>query len=817
MPDRPTRDLPTGRWHLALAAALLLAGSAVSLWAWQASAAFLAREADAEFDRFAELSVSNIGQRLQHQLDLLAGFGALFRASGEVTRVEFHRYYEDLRVQTRFPGIAAVQFSPVVTEAQRPALEAAVRADRSLNGTGYPGFQVRPDGPRPVYLPVVFNEPMAGNEGAFGYDIGAEPVRREVMERARDSGQPQASSPLRLLQQRPGVLVRLPVYRHDRPLDTVAARRAAHIGQISGVLLVEDLLRDTLPTQRQAPFQVAIIDRGLADPPEHSALPASALVVRSQHDALTASHAPPALAGDRREHTLEMAGRSWTIEVARPHVDHALAPFPLLLLGGGLAISGLLALLAGRLAWLRHRAQRLALVMSAQARANAERLDAVFNSTVDGLITFDDQGTVLSVNHAAQRIFGHAPGRMVGRDVALLMPAGQADGHAHWLDRHGAAPDQAPAAAAGRSRTLQAQRADGTLFPIELRVSELLVDGQRQFVGLLRDLTDSQAAQARIAESARALRAANELREAVFQHAAFALIVTDAQRRIQAMNPAAERLLGCSAADEVGHHLIDSFHDAADLAVLQQMVGVHQPLQPGALLGPQRGVERQLHYLRRDGDRVPVSVTLSALHDAEGAISGYLSISYDVTERQRLADQLSQLAYHDGLTGLPNRVRFEDRLQHAIVHARRGKGPLALLFIDLDHFKPINDQHGHAVGDQVLCEVARRLQSVLRTADTVARIGGDEFVVLLSTLAQLDDCGLVADKLLQTLVEPMTIGTLQLRIGASVGVARWPESGEDAAALLRAADAAMYAAKQTGRRTLRQARQPLPGDPALPA
>ncbi len=786
---------------------MLVGGAATSLWAWQSSAAYLARQADAEFERYSGLSFDNIGQRVTHQLDLLTGFQALFRASNQVSRAEFHSYFTDLRVQARFPGLLAVQYAKLLDDAQRPAFEAEVRADHTLQPGGYPQFEIHPPGRRDQYLVVVFNEPMQGNEPAFGRDNIADPARREGVERARDSGTPQASAPLQLLQQRPGVLVRLPIYRRGAALASVAQRRAAYVGQINGVLLLDDLLRDTLPSQAEAPYQVMITDRGAIDQTDGPAQRPATLVARTSAQgpgALWATGAAAPQAGDRREHTLAMAGRTWTIEVARPHVDHRTAPFPLLLLGAGLAITLLLSMLAARLTWLRHRAQQLALAMSQQARANAERLDAVFNATVDGILTLDRHGTVLSANQATQRIFGHSAERLVGHSLGLLMPLGAASQLGDWL---------APAEPGSTSRRLQARHANGALFAIELGISEMLVDGQRQYVGLLRDMSAAQAAQDRIAQAAQALRAADELREAVFQHAAFALIVADAQGLIQAMNPAAERLLGCSAADEVGRSTLGSFHDAADLTALGHMLHQLQVTAREARSGGEapanqpRGIERTLVVQRRDGGRVPVSVTVSALHDSDGAVSGFLSIAHDITERQRLAEQLSQLAYHDGLTGLPNRIRLEDHLQQAIAKARRHRDPLALLFIDLDRFKPINDNHGHAVGDQVLCEVARRLQASLRSADLVARLGGDEFVVLLTTLANHEDCLVVADKLLLTLGETMHIGNLALHVGASIGVARYPESGQDAAELLRQADAAMYQVKLAGRHTLLQAGQ----------
>ena len=823
-PEPTPPGLPSSRWPLALTAALLVLGTAISLWAWQSSARFLAHQADQEFDRFSELSFNNIGQRVQHQLDLLAGFQALFRASSSVSREEFHSFFTDQRVQARFPGLLAVQYGRLVEAHERPAFEAEVRADRSVNPAGYPDFKIHPAGQRERYLVVTYNEPMRGNEAAFGHDNIAEAVRREVVERARDSGQAQASAPVKLLQQRPGLLVRLPIYRRGAVIETVEQRRAAYAGQLSGVLLLEDLLRDTLPSQGEAPYQVKITDHGLLDPASDGAPRPATLVTQSRAEgalALWASDSPPPQTQDRRQHTLAMAGRAWTVQVARPAIDHRWAPFPLLLLAGGLSISLLLALLTARLAMLRHRAQRLAWVMSQQARANADRLHAVFNSTVDGLLTIDPQGTVLSANRAALAIFGHAEHHLVGHSLSLLMPPGAASQLSQWLPLSGTgAAAQSTGTTvntgpgpAGQTRALQARRANGTLFPIELGLSEIRVDGQHQYVGLVRDLSDTHAAQARIDAAAQALRAANELREAVFQHAAFALIVTDARGLIQALNPAAERLLGCRSADEVGCHTLASFVDRQDLATLQSLLGQQRAGVP-TVTGQSRSFEHTLHLQCRDGGRVPASVTLSALHDNTGAVSGFLAIACDITERQRLADQLSHLAYHDGLTGLPNRLRLEDHLSHAIALASRRHEPLALLFIDLDRFKPINDRHGHAVGDQVLCEVARRLQANLRAADMVARLGGDEFVLLLTTLATHSDCLLVADKLMLALAEPMQIGTLTLQVGASMGVAHYPDSGNTAAELLRSADAAMYQAKQAGRST-----QPLlpllPGLPGL--
>ncbi len=245
--------------------------------------------------------------------------------------------------------------------------------------------------------------------------------------------------------------------------------------------------------------------------------------------------------------------------------------------------------------------------------------------------------------------------------------------------------------------------------------------------------------------------------------------------------------------------------DAEDLSALAERLaaeGCTSVAGVGALtamLGGRDSVEHELHLRRADGQRVPVSLTVTALPADGGADGGFLFIFYDVTERRQLAAQMSRLAYSDGLTGLPNRMQLERDLHAALAAADRRGHALALLFIDLDRFKPINDTHGHAMGDRVLCEVARRLQGALRATDITARIGGDEFVVLLPALKDATDCVRVAEKLLAALGEPMHLEGQTLTVGASIGLVTYPAGGHDAESLLRQADAAMYAAKQAGR------------------
>ena len=199
----------------------------------------------------------------------------------------------------------------------------------------------------------------------------------------------------------------------------------------------------------------------------------------------------------------------------------------------------------------------------------------------------------------------------------------------------------------------------------------------------------------------------------------------------------------------------------------------------------------------RDGRLVHVSVTISPIRDRSGRVVGAASIARDVSERKRAQQALAQQARHDALTGLPNRLLFRERLDSDILELHNSGRPLALVLLDLDRFKEVNDALGHGVGDAVLQQVADRLRRTVRTDDTIARLGGDEFALLLAGTEQASALA-VAAKIRAALAEPIEVGGLALDVGASIGVALGPQHGHDQATLLRRADLAMYAAKRAG-------------------
>ena len=204
-------------------------------------------------------------------------------------------------------------------------------------------------------------------------------------------------------------------------------------------------------------------------------------------------------------------------------------------------------------------------------------------------------------------------------------------------------------------------------------------------------------------------------------------------------------------------------------------------------------------YRRKDGTVLWVCEALGVVKDPAGKPDFLVAVVQDVTARKDLEARLSYDALHDALTGLPNRVMFEDRFARVLESARRYSRLAAVLYIDLDGFKDVNDSHGHAAGDVLLQQVARRLEGCVRAEDTIARFGGDEFGVVLTTLAQEDDAEVVAMKILQALAAPFDLGGTPVHVSASIGAALYPLHGRDADGLVAHADRAMYAAKRAGK------------------
>jgi diguanylate cyclase (GGDEF)-like protein/PAS domain S-box-containing protein len=286
----------------------------------------------------------------------------------------------------------------------------------------------------------------------------------------------------------------------------------------------------------------------------------------------------------------------------------------------------------------------------------------------------------------------------------------------------------------------------------------------------------------------------------------FATIVMDLHGVITSFNPAAERMLWYRKEDLIDLETPLVLLNSQELAERAQ--NLSEELQVFIQAGidvltanPLQGrvEEAQWKLLRRDGSSFDAQLTVSALTNDLDEVTGFILIAYDITERKRAQEYITHVAHHDALTGLPTRILFRDRLEAALARARRYHRKIGTLMVDLDNFKKVNDQMGHHVGDELLIVIAKRLQSCVRASDTVARMGGDEFTIILDELRNLEDAELVAEKIVQEIALPVSIGSHTLFPTASVGISVYPETGQTVEALLTNADAAMYRAKAEGR------------------
>jgi diguanylate cyclase (GGDEF)-like protein/PAS domain S-box-containing protein len=772
------------RWGWAILLVLAIGGVALSISAWRYSQDSEREANQVHFDRQVSDIEGDLQLRITETQRLLRSAAALFAASDDVTRADWRAFAEGLNLADSFPGLTGIGYAVVVPAAQLQAHIGAVRRE------GFAAYTVWPPGDRPLYAPVYYREPFnTRNQRVLGFDLLSEPMRRQALEASRDSGAPTLSGALDLLRDLDqksyrGALLFLPLYRKGQSPDTPAQRRDALSGWIYSPLNLA-VLMDALVKRRADDLLVELWD---GDKPGTDAR----LLYESHRSAARAiPHFKPSF---EVTHVLEVSGRRWTLHLATLPDFDASQPSSRseLVLTGGLTLTGVLTLLVGTLLNMRGRAVELAGQLSEAYRASETRVRTVLDNAAEGIIAIDGSGHVLTANPAARALLGLGNEAVDGRQLTDLLP----------IDLQAMRQQLADAPAGGPVRqwrteiTHQAEDRDTSLL---VAASEaVLDDGAQSYVLLLSDVSELKRARALADE-------AGHLNDTILACAPFCVIATDRTGRIRSINPAGERMLGYAPGELIGK-------DAARTVLLPEELAAHaarlsaetsQPVTPASVLGVRamRGQsdEMECTYVCKDGSHVPVVLALAPLRDTHGRLGGFLGIAYDITERKRSETYIRHMAHHDELTGLPNRTLLQERAALAIDGVRQTGKRMAVLLLDLDRFKQINDSLGHHAGDVVLCTVAARLKHVVRASDTVARMGGDEFVILLPNIDSAQQAERVAGKLLQAMTETVQAGNHKLTVTPSIGIACYPQDGEDLPTLLRSADVAMYQSKTSGR------------------
>jgi diguanylate cyclase (GGDEF)-like protein/PAS domain S-box-containing protein len=333
-------------------------------------------------------------------------------------------------------------------------------------------------------------------------------------------------------------------------------------------------------------------------------------------------------------------------------------------------------------------------------------------------------------------------------------------------------------------------RKDGSTVWVAITTSSLRdAAGAPAFlIGQVQDITERKHSEEQL-----------RLAAAVYHHSSQAMMITDAASRIVATNPAFTELTGYKAEDVLGR-------DPKLLASGRQGKDFYESMwQSLSVTGHWEG---ELWNRKKSGELYAEWLSISIVRDDKGAVQNYIALSTDVTEKKKAAELIWEHANFDSLTKLPNRRLFRDRLEQDLSKAARARNGMALLFIDLDHFKEVNDTLGHQFGDELLVQVANRLKAQVRASDTVARMGGDEFTAILGDISTQEDAGRIAQSLVNALAQTFDVLGHEVHVSGSIGIALYPGDALNAEELIKGADDAMYQSKNKGRNRFTYFSQP---------
>lgn len=707
-------------------------------------------ESLAEFRQVSQQSLLQIRSKLEEQTSVLMELRSLMLhdAQGKVSRQEFHRFTQDMLA--RYPMIQALEWAPRIEPAQRASFEAAQR--KEMPGFGIKEYDVaekshRAEAHRKFY-PVTYIEPLAGNELALGFDLASSRHREEALAKAGASGLPTTSAPIRLVQ--------TPDLQTGMLIIQSVKQDGHEVGAVLSVLKIQDFIDRTLPSASVG-LHVRLID---SEEPHFI------------YDNFATS--PQQIFFER---AFDFGGRHYrlqTMPTAAYFKQHrGWQSWGVLAMGTfGTGLLGALLLLGTG-----YTARVVKLVD--ERTKELQESESRFRNTMEnapigmGLATLD--GHFIRVNRALCTILGYR------RDELEKMSI-----------REVTHPEDMVSSNANIRRLLDGEidsyrqekrylRKDGEVVWVQLTAS-IERDGAGMPLYLIGQIED-------ISERRMAEEALRTLSTAIEQGPA-SVVITDTKGNIQYVNPRFSEVTGYTATEAIGQNprILQSGQTPR-----HTYLALWDAITSGAVW------HGELFNKSKHGRLYWEEVHIAPVKNPAGVITNYVGIKLDITERKATEEKMRHMANYDQLTDLPNRTLISDRLRRSLAIAKRDKRRMALMFLDLDKFKPINDELGHDVGDLVLKEAARRMLACIRDSDSVGRVGGDEFVVLLPNIEVAADAIQVAEKIRHALGQPFVVEGRSLDISSSVGIAIYPEHGDDEQVLVKNADLAMYYAKKRGR------------------
>jgi diguanylate cyclase (GGDEF)-like protein/PAS domain S-box-containing protein len=731
----------------------------------------------------ADHEAARLQKDIARAQELLLSVTGLFAASEKVTRKGFRDFAEVLLHE--HPEFQALEWLPRIPHNARSAFEAKLREvmpGKGITERNEKGLLV-PAGTRTEYFPVFFTEPFELNKANLGLDSTTRGATTDAMAYARDTGQLSSTGAITLIQgggNKQAVILFAPVFLNGHASNSITARRANLAGYAVAVLFYGELLENALVGSIPTGLDWLLVD--------HTAPTADNLLyfhpsrTRGQVDI-----AVPDLAHVRavlhHETSIKLPSREWHVLFRPAPAFYAefKSYWHWIMLFAGLALTGLLATYLTR----RMQYEHELLTLSEELAKSELHKRTLIDSSPVVIYTCHAEGdfgaTYISPNVLeqmklrpeqfterssfwAEHIHPDDQSR-VFQDLELFFKNGRheheyrfmfGDGTYHWM----------------HDRLMLRRDEHGN--PIDI-------------VGAWLDITERKEAE----EERRIAAVTFQSQEAI--------LITDADANIIRVNRAFEEISGYSEGEVIGQNpriLQSGRHDAPFYAAMWSSLR-----DTGTWSG-------EMWERRKNGEIYPKFMTITAVYDDARRLSNYVAAFTDISQRKQTEEEIHQLAFFDALTKLPNRRLFQDRLQHAMAASQRSGRHGALLVLDLDHFKTINDTLGHTTGDLLLSEVARRLTTVVRERDTVARLGGDEFVVVLEELGSQPEeaatqAELAAEKIRAELRLPYRLNDRGYHSTTSIGISLFQGHAENEADLLKHADVALYQAKAAGRNAIR--------------
>lgn len=786
--------------HEATAWVVLGVSVVMTLLAWDVSSQYLGQEARQRFDKSVQRAKLDIQKRMEGYQEVLRASAGLYNSSDFVTRQEWHVFVKDLKLDMTYPGIQGLGYAEMVPARDKLKFEARIRAE------GFPDFDIKPEGVRDPYSAIIYLEPFdRRNRRAFGYDMYSERTRRIAMQRACDTGDIALSGHVTLMQEtetdiQKGFLLYIPIFRQGMPVGTVAERRAALTGFVYGVFRAGDLMRGILGEGMKW-LNFALYDDGEAS--------SANLIFHADAVAEVENQKTPGTVAIRKGNLIHtpqftddvhfnIGGHEWTARFSSsPQFESEVSSIlPGLIAAGGVLADILLFVALHTMSRSRKRLARSNAQLAASREALAEERSR-YEKLVENL-----PGVVYRCAVAKPwpvHFVSHRIDQLSSIPAEDFMSGQYSFGNVVH-------PEDLPDV----TRAIDSAVAAGWPYEIEFRFGQqatgwrwLISRGQAQYDhagqplwldGVAFDITERKKQEQEAVE--------RELRyRAVIETTTDGFWLLDKYGNLTNANAAYCRMSGFTLEELLKFNIRDL---EAEEESYETMAHIHKVLAWG-------NDRFETRHRRKDGSVWPAEVTVSIIPSLEEMfvfIRDLTEIKAFEAERVRSEEQMRRLAFHDPLTKLPNRRLLSDRLKQALAACQRSGEYGALLFLDMDNFKHLNDSLGHEMGDLLLIEVAQRLKSCVREADTVARLGGDEFVVMLPELStSLEDSALdvrsVGEKILATLNRPYQLEIHTYQSTPSIGATLFSGEEGDVDTILRRADTAMYQVKASGRNALR--------------